>query len=247
MLSTNDLPTNAKPAVDATVDESQRLAPPPAPVPAGPAPDSPDACDPSHALPQPARNRGGAPRGNVNAGKAFLRSTKWPKEAKADEGATLAIRVDVVAALEAKHGSPLPPGMLALIGTMVRHEKRARLAERWLRVEKDPPLADRLRLLDVIGTATDARDKVLRQLGLHTIGPAADSDPWQEFDRQRQLDSLPDPEAETEAPETRSDASAANLPQTSTDAVQTQPLANGEAADPILPVATDHQPQGASS
>lgn len=114
----------------------------------------------------------------MNRGKAFLRSTKWPTEAKADEGATLAIRVDVVEALEAKHGSPLPPAMFALVATLVRHEKRARLAERWLRVEKALPLADRLRLLDVIGAATESRDKVLRQLGLEVIPGTSASDPW---------------------------------------------------------------------
>jgi hypothetical protein len=214
----------------------------PTPAEGGHGDGQPNTCPPSHAEPQPARNRGGAPKGNVNRGKAFLRSTKWPTEAKADEGATLAIRVDVVEALEAKHGSPLPPAMFALVATLVRHEKRARLAERWLRVEKALPLADRLRLLDVIGAATESRDKVLRQLGLEVVPGSSATDPWAGLIADP-IDSPPHELAASKALHSLANESDATPDQSANQPARTQPLATPLRREGITANGTNHKPQ----
>jgi hypothetical protein len=56
-----------------------------------------------------------------------------------------------------------------------RHEKRAALAERWLRLEADPdkPSEYKISLLTQMSAATDARDKCLERAGL---GKAAKDD-----------------------------------------------------------------------
>jgi hypothetical protein len=106
----------------------------------------------------------------VQASGGRLRATDWPDDAKHDAEPARGIHRDVLRALKQKHGvktsRKLPQAALALVATLYRHEKRCRLAERYLRIEKDLPLADRLRLLEVIGAATESRDKALERLGL---------------------------------------------------------------------------------
>ena len=56
-----------------------------------------------------------------------------------------------------------------------RHERRAALAERWLRVNADElDVSAKLNLLKTISDATDSRDKCLDRLKLDT----PTSDPW---------------------------------------------------------------------
>lgn len=147
-------------------------------VPAQPVP-SPTHGSPAHSSPDAPKRSWN--RGNKHAGKHFLRATDWPADAKTDAEPARGMRRDVLKALRTKHGvtsnRQLPQHALALVGTLYRHEKRCRLAERWLRIEKNLPLADRLRLLEIIGAATESRDKVLERLGLATedkAGPASD-------------------------------------------------------------------------
>ena len=55
----------------------------------------------------------------------------------------------------------------ALVQSACRHEGRAQLMTRWLRLtEPKLTLTDRLAVLREIGAATDARDRCLRTLGL---------------------------------------------------------------------------------
>lgn len=55
----------------------------------------------------------------------------------------------------------------ALAQSATRHETRALLASRWLRLhEKDLSHNDRLAFLKHVGDATDARDKCLQRMGL---------------------------------------------------------------------------------
>jgi hypothetical protein len=69
----------------------------------------------------------------------------------------------------------------ALIQSATRHERRAALAERWLRINGDNlELADRLALLAAISAATDSRDKAIRALGLDAAPQSAD--PWKTLD-----------------------------------------------------------------
>ncbi len=59
----------------------------------------------------------------------------------------------------------------ALIQSACRHEGRAQLLQRWLREldkgDKSPSIHDKLAILKEIGAASDARDRCLKQLGLH--------------------------------------------------------------------------------
>lgn len=59
----------------------------------------------------------------------------------------------------------------ALIQSVVRHEGRALLVGRWLRLQPDLPLSERLALIREVGNATDSRDKCLKLLGLDTAKP----------------------------------------------------------------------------
>jgi hypothetical protein len=51
-----------------------------------------------------------------------------------------------------------------VVQSALRHEARALLAQRWLRVEADLSLQDRLALVDRLCLASDARDKCVRLL-----------------------------------------------------------------------------------
>lgn len=69
------------------------------------------------------------------------------------------------AVLDAKGGLTLKDAML--VQSVCRHEIRALLAVRWLRLSYDDMChADRLRHLDQLGRATEARDKTILRLKL---------------------------------------------------------------------------------
>src|SRR4051794_33491113 len=110
------------------------IATPPAPaVPAGNPHSLPAHNGHSHDSPpdrKPSWNKG-----NKHAGKHFLRSNDFPDDAQKDcAEPARGIRQDVLRALRAKHGvssnRKLPVAVLAHVGTLYRHEKRCRLAER---------------------------------------------------------------------------------------------------------------------
>lgn len=62
----------------------------------------------------------------------------------------------------------------AAISTACRAEQNAQLMERWLRMEPELPLRDRIDIRDRIMRATEARDRAIARLGLDGIaaGPA---------------------------------------------------------------------------
>lgn len=135
---------------------------------------SPDPCEPDA---RQARAKGpGAPRGNANAAAHGLRGSKLPPGCKHEESAVYRFRAFVREALFATHGE-VDLYREALLASAVRHEMRALLAARWLRKEGDKlPLSERLALLATVSSATDARDKALKSMGLDK--QAGDSDPW---------------------------------------------------------------------
>ncbi|RMF22769.1 MAG: hypothetical protein D6760_06770, partial [Deltaproteobacteria bacterium] len=69
----------------------------------------------------------------------------------------------------------------ALIQSAVRHERRARLAEQWLRREWELlSTADKLAILREASAATDSRDKCIERLALPR---PKETDPWDELYR----------------------------------------------------------------
>ncbi|RMF24679.1 MAG: hypothetical protein D6760_02810 [Deltaproteobacteria bacterium] len=69
----------------------------------------------------------------------------------------------------------------ALIQSAVRHERRARLAEQWLRRKWGTlSTADKLAILREASAATDSRDKCIERLALPR---PKDVDPWDELYR----------------------------------------------------------------
>lgn len=104
--------------------------------------------------------------GNFNSMRHGLRAAKLPKGCSWLEGQLKFFR----RALEAELAAAGDRGGIyssALVQSTVRHETRAQLAARWLRIQGDElSLADRLQLLATISAATDARDKCLERLKL---------------------------------------------------------------------------------
>lgn len=120
------------------------------------------------------RPKGGAPQGNRNALRHGLRASKLPAGCKYIEIAVNSFRRQIE---DAVSESVAQSGVMqaALVHSACRHERRAQLAERWLRINADLPLNERLGLLKTISDATDSRDRCLERLRLD-VAPV---DPWQ--------------------------------------------------------------------
>lgn len=132
----------------------------------------------------PPKNRGGAPRGNSNARKHGMRSKHvftLPKLGKAD--ATVywhanKLRAVLTEEVKKKHGK-LSTYQKGMIATVVRLEVHGGLAARWLRSEGDKmTAADRLKFSKEIVRASEAKDRVLKRLGLGRDIEEGTEDPW---------------------------------------------------------------------
>lgn len=102
-----------------------------------------------------------------------LRAAKLPEDARYVQNATDQLRRSCEAAL------CRTPSVYeaALIQSACRHERRASLCERWLRLAEDAgelDLSTKLQLQRDIGNATDSRDKCLERLGVNT----SPTSPW---------------------------------------------------------------------
>lgn len=132
----------------------------------------------------------GAQSGNANAYKHGLRASvsKFPKAAKSDERKVYTLRNTIQEAVATQYGE-ISVMHAALIQSAVRHETRAILAARWLRRDENEklPLNDRLQLLATISSATDARDKCLKALGLLAAPKPVDSDFWSSLDEPEEV------------------------------------------------------------
>lgn len=124
------------------------------------------------------KNRGGAPRGNANRTKSGKRAwcavKRLPKSSGLIRQQLYAERDEIEAAVCRQHGE-ISLFHAALVQSALRHSGRAQLLERWLRIEADLPLNERLAVLREIGSASDSRDKCLQRLGLDQT---QHSDPW---------------------------------------------------------------------
>ena len=97
-----------------------------------------------------------------------MRGMKLPKGCKAIESELQALGRAIGHELSQQHGvAQVPLYAMAVQQTATRHELRARLAGRWLRLAPDDlPIETRLALLKAISDASDQRDKCLARLGL---------------------------------------------------------------------------------
>jgi hypothetical protein len=128
------------------------------------------------------KNRGGAPPNNANRLKSGRRAwaavKRLPKGAGAVRRALYAERDELERETVSHHGE-ITLYHAALIQSAIRHSGRAQLLERWVRIEADLSLAERLAVLKEIGSATDSRDKCLKSMGLDAKRHA---DPWTALD-----------------------------------------------------------------
>ena len=114
----------------------------------------------------PTKWGGGAKPGNKNATRHGLRASSMPKGCGYLQSQLTAFRRYI------RHEIVLRDGRTttyqeAILQSATRHETRAALAGRWLRIEGETLTIDqRVMLLRELGNATDARDRCLRFLGL---------------------------------------------------------------------------------
>ncbi len=125
----------------------------------------------------PEMDLGGAPEGNANAIRHGLRASSLPDGCAYIEGQVKTFRRYVRDLLVDRHGE-CSVYQEAVLQSAIRHEQRALLASRWLRIEPDLDLNQRLALTDAVAKASDNRDKCLQKLGLDT---ATTNDPWQQL------------------------------------------------------------------
>lgn len=110
--------------------------------------------------------KGGAPQGNRNSIRHGLRASSLPPGCSYLDGQLRSLRKGLRREIKRTHGDV---SLLheAAVQSALRHETRALLAARWLRLGGDKlPLEQRLSLLAAISTATDARDRCFKSLGL---------------------------------------------------------------------------------
>lgn len=130
------------------------------------------------------RKRKGPGNGNSNARKHGLRGTEPPASARGDKAAIAELRNRMQEELtKLRRTSQRTLVEQATMQRAERHEMRARLAMRWLRKidKKDPKMDEQLRLIEIFASATEARDKCIRELGLAANGKAAAGDMWDEI------------------------------------------------------------------
>lgn len=107
--------------------------------------------------------------GNKNAVRHGFRAASLPDGCAYIEHQVKALRRFVISELRggAGSGGPLTTYQEALVQSAMRHETRAALAQRWLRLEGAAlSINDRLALTKAITDASDNRDKCLQRLGL---------------------------------------------------------------------------------
>lgn len=109
------------------------------------------------------QTRRGAPDGNRNRLRHGLRTSRTPPGCRDIEIDARKLRRNLEDAVLANCGE-VAIYQAALINSAVRHEKRARLIERWLSQNAELPLTDRCQLLRELSAATDSRDKCLEKL-----------------------------------------------------------------------------------
>lgn len=130
----------------------------------------------------PAVNKGGARAGNRNrmtwGGRGWAAVGSYPKGYSAVRRYVGRMRAELESAVCERHGQ-IGVYEAALVQSACRHEGRALLLQRLLRVEHDSlSVTERLGIVREIGAASDSRDKCLKALGLDS---GRQRDPWTTF------------------------------------------------------------------
>ena len=119
------------------------------------------------------KGRSGAPKGNDNAARHYLRAGKLPAKLQYIEHRINSFRRHLEDEVATKKGE-VGLSDAAAINSACKWERHGLLAQHWLRHEAEKLSAsDRLKFSEAIAKASDNRDKNLRLLGLDV--PA---DPW---------------------------------------------------------------------
>jgi len=121
----------------------------------------------------------GAPRGNQNARRHGLRGRQLSREERYIANSTTTFQRECEAAVIASHGE-VNIYHAALVQSAVRHETRAQLIGRWLRIAEEKgetlTLLDRANLLKQLSDASDARDRCLEKMDISKPSPRP---PWE--------------------------------------------------------------------
>lgn len=114
-------------------------------------------------------HRGGAPANNRNrmtwGGRGWAAIGSYPKGFSVVRRYVGRMRAELEAAVCERHGQ-IGVYEAALVQSACRHEGRALLLQRLLRVEPGLSVTERLGIVREIGSASDSRDKCLKGLGL---------------------------------------------------------------------------------
>lgn len=131
-------------------------------------PPSPPAVEPTPE-PEQKRSRGGQ-RGNSNRQghgvRTFLRSSALPKGAEYIQRKEQAFRRAVEHEVSKGGTKRLGLGKIALVDAVIKHDTVLELLQRWLRVEENLSVTDRLNIMDKISKSTDSRNRALEKLGV---------------------------------------------------------------------------------
>lgn len=112
------------------------------------------------------KGRSGAPKGNDNAARHYLRAGKLPSKLQYVEHRINAFRRHLEDEVASKKGE-VSIVDAAAINSACKWERHGLLAQHWLRHEAEILSAgDRLKFSEAIAKASDNRDKNLRLLGL---------------------------------------------------------------------------------
>jgi hypothetical protein len=132
--------------------------------------DTPDTLTTDAETTETETSKGGAPKGNRNSIRHGLRASSLPPGCSYLDGQLRSLRKGLRREIKRQHGD-ISLVHEASLQSALRHETRALLAARWLRIGGDElPLEQRLSLLAAISTATDARDRCLKLLRLDRDG-----------------------------------------------------------------------------
>jgi hypothetical protein len=108
--------------------------------------------------------------------KSGLNTNQLPRGCRRIAERVANLEEQILGEIAARNNGEIPLFQAALIQSACRHEQRVQLLYRWLRIKGESlEMSDKTQLLRDIGTATTARDKCLKDLGLQL---PVESDNW---------------------------------------------------------------------
>lgn len=146
----------------------------------------------------PRKSKGGAPVGNRNRQRsgvaAFAKTGQLPRGCSNIAKQVNVIREMLEIAVQQRHGQ-ISVYHALLIQSCLRHEARAGMLTRWLRLvckdgETPENLTERLAVARELSASTDSRDRCLKLLQIDSIPDAEDGEAmWAEFDKRRKAEA----------------------------------------------------------